>query len=63
MGLTLCEPEAGELEYLALALLCGPISMMKFSYFISISAVYLIATAYRALRWRQTEQGRMPGHQ
>ena len=53
VGLTLCEPEAGELEYLALALLCGPISMMKFSYFISISAVYLIATAYRALRWRQ----------
>ncbi len=53
VGLTLCEREAGLSEYVALALLCGPVSIMKFSYFISISAVYLIATAYRALRWRR----------
>jgi hypothetical protein len=52
-ALVLSEANAGIVDYLGLALLCGAVSLMKFSYFITISAVYLINALHRALRWRK----------
>jgi hypothetical protein len=47
------DADAEIVDYLGLALLCGAVSLMKFSYFITISAVFLINALYRALRWRE----------
>ena len=51
--LILSEADAGIADYVELALLCGAVSLMKFPYFITISAVYLTTALYRALRWRE----------
>jgi len=50
-ALILSEADARMVDYVELALLCGTVSLMKFSYFVTISAVYLITSLYRALRW------------
>src|SRR5208282_828351 len=52
-ALVLSEPEAGIVDYVGLAILCGAISLMKVSNLITISAVDVITALYRALRWRE----------
>ncbi|MGO9450826.1 MAG: hypothetical protein ACLQDV_07230 [Candidatus Binataceae bacterium] len=53
VALVLSDADTGIMDCAGLALLCGAVSLMKFSYFITIGAVYLITALYRALRWRE----------
>ena len=52
-ALTMSKDEIRPAESVGLAILCGAVSLMKFSYFIVIPSVLLIMALYRFLRWRE----------
>jgi len=52
-ALVLSQDEVGLAESVGISLLCGTVSLIKFSYFIAIVIVYLITALYRSLRWRE----------
>ena len=52
-ALILSQDDIGLVDTVELALLCGTVSLIKFTYFILIAIVFLIMALYRVLRWRE----------
>jgi hypothetical protein len=52
-ALVLFQDDVRPLESVGLALLCGMVGLVEFSYFILITIVFLISALYRGLRWRE----------